>query len=200
MNYNYKEIDKIYTNIIADYLSNGYTIYTPCMAGHQGEIAKVVLTNSEDELVCVYMDKEYSWDDGDGINIVIGKNEHNNYKNVVNDDILWINKLEEVKKYTFYKIDERKNNYYNNYYTDDLDFFNECKNKHNNRMSLKYEMKSNKKIELKNKKAFLIAYKICKRTKGYKTIKSKDILSVWKIKNKYYTVKINGKDDLIIKF
>ena len=165
MNYNYKDIDKFYTNIILEYLQKGYTIYSSCMAGHQGEISKIVLTNSNNELI------------GD-------------------DDTLWLNKLEEVKKYTFYKVDERKNNYY----TDNLEFFNECKNKHNSRMRLKYKMEENKEVELKSKQAFIIAYRYCKQTKGYKTVKPKDIISVLKLYNKCYVVKIKNKNDLIIRY
>lgn len=195
MNYKYKEIDKIYTSIITDYLRNGYTIYTPCMTGHQGEIAKVILTNSEDELTCVYMDKEWNWE-MDKIIIVIGKYKHNNYKYIINDVTLWLNKLKEVKKYTFYEIDD----YRNNYYTDDMDFFKECKEKRLKRFRLKYEMEKPKPVELKSGHAFVIAYRHCKQTRGYETVKLKDILSIWKLDNKYYTVKIKGKCDLIIKF
>lgn len=195
MNYKYKEIDRFYTNIIAEYLNNGYTIYTQCMAGHQGEITKVVLSKSENELVCIYMDKEWNWEI-DKIIIVIGKYEHNNYKYIRNNDTLWLNNLEEVKRFTFYKIDERKNNYY----TDNMDFFKECKEKRLKRFRLKYEMEKPKPVELKSKQALVIAYRHCKQTRGYKTVKPKDILSVLKLDNKYYTVKINGKCDLIIKF
>ena len=195
MNYKYKEIDKIYTNIVTDYLSNGYTIYTPCMAGHQGEIVKVVLSKSKDELICVYMDKERGEEIGKII-IVVGKYKHNNYGYIRNNDTLWLNKLEEIKKITFYEINDCKNGYY----TDSFDFLIECKEKRLKRSCLRRKVRKTKPVELKSKRAIEIALKHCKQTRGYKMVKPKDILSIIKENNKFYRIKINNKDDLIIKF
>ena len=37
------DIDKVFTAYVAQLISNGYSIWSESMAGHQGEIAKILL-------------------------------------------------------------------------------------------------------------------------------------------------------------
>ena len=42
-----EDIDRIYTEILTDYFTKGYRLYTKNMSGHQGERAKIDITNGK---------------------------------------------------------------------------------------------------------------------------------------------------------
>lgn len=55
------ELNNIFTAKVTEYLAKGYTIYTDSMAGHQGETAKVDLTNGE-EVIRILLEDGPVWD------------------------------------------------------------------------------------------------------------------------------------------
>lgn len=57
------DIDKIYSEKVAELLNNGYIIYTSGMSGSQGEISKVLLVKDND-LKIVLLDETYVWEPG----------------------------------------------------------------------------------------------------------------------------------------
>ena len=56
-----KDIEKIYTAKVAEYLAKGYTINPATMSGHQGEIAKIDLKKG-DEIIRILLDRAHCWD------------------------------------------------------------------------------------------------------------------------------------------
>lgn len=186
MNYFLKDIDKIYNDIVLDYLKKGYTIYIPDLDGTQGERVKIGLTNGRGILV-VYIKNNYDLkNDIESKVITIGKViDYIPYKS---QKTIWLNELETIKSLEFYRI--RKGNLF----TDDKEFCEQCSELHYSR--IKNRALQSKK-QFTNDKALNIAYRICKCKKGYKSIAKKDIKYVYKFDNNFY-ININGKSDVKI--
>lgn len=108
------DINKRFTEIVSEYLSRGYVFNADTMCGHQGEVAKVDLTDGH-EVVRVYMERFrgniFSFDP-EGIKIVVGRNH--------SDEIIpggscgwsgttmWTSKLEEIYQESYYVIAENR--------------------------------------------------------------------------------------------
>lgn len=106
-----KEIEKIYSGIIADYLNKGYYINMNTMSGSQlNEIAKIDLTNGKEVLRVMLCgsntdrDNEYNYY-LHYISIIIGRNTDKLYNN--HGDIIWNNHLEILSEQRFYEIGDR---------------------------------------------------------------------------------------------
>lgn len=106
-----KEIEKIYSDIIADYLNKGYYINMNTMSGSQlDEIAKIDLTNGKEVLRVMLCgsntdrDNEYNYY-LQYISIIIGRNTDKLYNN--HGDIIWNNHLEILSEQRFYEIGDR---------------------------------------------------------------------------------------------
>lgn len=106
-----EEIEKIYSDIIADYFNKGYYINMNTMSGSQlNEIAKIDLTNGKEVLRVMLCgsntdrDNEYNYY-LDYISIVIGRNTDKLYNN--HGDIIWNNHLEILSEQKFYEIGDR---------------------------------------------------------------------------------------------
>lgn len=68
----YKDIVAEYSNTVAAYMAHGYTIFTPTMAGSQGEEAHVHLINpAHTMVVAVLLEKDSSWSAGSDHKMVI---------------------------------------------------------------------------------------------------------------------------------
>lgn len=69
------EIEKIYTDKIAEYLAKGYTINPATMCGHQGEIAKIDL-KKDGEIIRILLDRLHEYKDlmVDGVVLKVGRN------------------------------------------------------------------------------------------------------------------------------
>ena len=106
-----KEIEKIYSDIIADYFNKGYYINMNTMNGSQlNEIAKIDLTNGKEVLRVMLCGSNTDRDnechyDLHYISIVIGRNTDKLYNN--HGDIIWNNHLEILSEQRFYEIGDR---------------------------------------------------------------------------------------------
>ena len=81
----YADINKRFTEIVAEYISKGYTINTASMRGSQGEIAKVDLTNGT-EIIRVMVNNFSDLSNGiDGIQITVGRSTDKALPNSSND-------------------------------------------------------------------------------------------------------------------
>ena len=58
------EIEAIFTAKVQEYIAKGYTISTTTMSGHQGEIAKIDVTNGE-ELIRILLEGMHEWNHED---------------------------------------------------------------------------------------------------------------------------------------
>lgn len=103
---NFKEINKRYTEIVAEYIGKGYTINTTSMNGSQGEIAKVDLTNGE-EIIRVMINSFFSYGAGHdgGVEIIIGKSTDNVKPNSSDNwNTVWNGKLKVLHSEKFFKL------------------------------------------------------------------------------------------------
>lgn len=178
----YAEINKRYTEIINEYLGNGYTINTASMAGSQGEIAKIDLTDGN-SIIRIEIRRFYNEHD-DGVEIVVGKCIDDVYPNCSRDNIgiVWSSKLEIVRSERFYDID-RDNDYYGT--REEAERAEEVRNK---RWSIKHDHYD--KYE-PTEKAMNIAKRIVQNKLGYKRINI-DNLKLQKDKDGYKVI-YNGK-------
>lgn len=103
----YADINKRFTEIVAEYMSKGYTINTATMSGSQGETAKIDLTDGT-EIIRVVVDSFYECADDhhiDGDKIIVGKSTDNVKPNGRDRlDTVWNHCLEIISRERFYKI------------------------------------------------------------------------------------------------
>lgn len=92
----YEEINKRFTEKVAEYLSLGYAFNTSTMSRTQSEIAKVDLTNGA-EIVRIYLDRF-----NDGYEIIVGKCVDNvPPHNECNWATIWNDGLEVIERIRF---------------------------------------------------------------------------------------------------
>lgn len=106
----YADINKRFTEIVAEYIGKGYAINTATMGGSQGETAKVDLTNGA-EIIRVLIDGFSEWKEFhlSGLEIIVGR---------VKDDVaphdsgcfdtIWNSNLEVLYEECFYLIAETR--------------------------------------------------------------------------------------------
>ena len=178
MYYNVKDLDLKYTEVVKEYLDMGYTFYSPESSGSQGATISTLLTDGK-RVVAIYMDDVYSsWEDHLYDKRVIIAGVAKNYIPYKTRRTIWLNEIEAVKEYTFYQT-----NYHRGYYTDDIEVAKSC-------YELNLQRAVNRQLYGKiytDKKRLDIAYKICKKTKGYKSVTKKDIRDITK-NNGSYTI------------
>ena len=102
------ELNNIFTAKVNEYLAKGYTFHTDSFSGHQGEIAKVDLTNGE-ELIRILLEMENgSWDDPfhKWYQVRVGRVTEKNWNNSEWTPTIWNNELENISLEKFYVADE----------------------------------------------------------------------------------------------
>lgn len=166
----FKDINEKYSNIIYDYMMNGYVINTDTMGGSQGEIAHIDLTNGK-EIVRVFVERFYSHTDcANGVKIVVGKcadkvRPHDSH----GFHIIWNNHLEIISEERFYDAGVRGNDYFVDY-----ESAREAQQKRNNR----YTNKSVCNSKDFSDSAKRIALNYLKRQPKCKSMKISDIESI----------------------
>ena len=106
----YADINKKFTEIVAEYLSKGYTFNTASMNGSQGETAKVDLTNGS-EIIRVLMDTFSDWTEVhlEGVEIIVGRCTDEVTPNDSRErGILWNQNLETLSSERFYVVAENR--------------------------------------------------------------------------------------------
>lgn len=186
-----EDINKTYTEVIGEYISRGYWIYTKTMAGHQGEIAKIDLTNGK-HIIRVRIDKKYHnrieglenlWLGTDVLRIVVV--EYDNFRT----ETLWNNEGITINEFNWYQVGRK-----NIAYVDNLEEYVDIANKTLNRFELKPIDYGNHGRKMRYNADTII--KIVNGRKGFKSCKKKDIKSVERYKNGYY-IRIEGKSDAV---
>ena len=100
------DLNTIFTAKVTEYLAKGYTIYTDSMAGHQGEIAKVDLTNGE-EVIRILLEDGPVWDKVTGIHynkvysVKVGRATE--VQEGIGGKIIWNHKLEILDQEDYYQ-------------------------------------------------------------------------------------------------
>lgn len=186
-----EDINKTYTEVIREYISRGYWIYTKTMAGHQGEIAKIDLTNGK-HIIRVRIDKKYHskieglenlWLGTDVLRIVVV--EYDNFRT----ETLWNNEGITINEFNWYQVGRK-----NIAYVDNLEEYVDIVNKTLNRFELKPIDYGNHGRKMRYNADTII--KIVNGRKGFKSCKKKDIKSVERYKNGYY-IRMEGKSDAV---
>lgn len=104
----FSEINAIFTQKVAEYIANGYTINANTMGGSQGEICKIDLRKGT-EVIRVLLDTEHH-DFREAVVLIVGRN---NDERIANDlgrngwDTLWNERLEVIEKRTFWQMQKR---------------------------------------------------------------------------------------------
>lgn len=180
----FAEINKMFTEIVNEYISKGYYINTGSMGGSQGEIAKVHLTDGK-ELICVYIDytcnKKVIYAENThflkAIEIVVGRS---NAVAVIDErgplSTVWLDNLEIIKTKTFYSVARRKE-----FYTTDVSEAIVCEEKRYNR-GMRRSRRSN--MLFNSIEAREIAKRYIKRKAGYKRVSVDEIHIVKNINEK----------------
>lgn len=176
----FAEINKRYTDKVAEYLAKGYMINAGTMGGSQGEISKIDLFKGTELIrVYIYRESRYSFkneDDfyGDTVVLRVGKWSKEVNPNCSGDRTVWMNDLEIIYEETFYLVSHYA--YYGKaWYVDDIE---EARASQRTRRS-RYKSVTTK-VEITNDRSREIAGKYVKRVLGYKRL-SWDKIKVFKV-------------------
>ena len=103
----FNEINRRFSNIVAEYLTNGYSINSATMGGSQGEIAKVDVTNGT-EILRILVDNFPNWDENtEGVTIIVGRCTDDVRPNSSRSwGTIWNTNLEVIYTEKFYKLGE----------------------------------------------------------------------------------------------
>ena len=178
------DIDKKFTDIVNNYLSSGYKIYTNTMGDSQGEIAKIDLTNGK-EIVRVLLESRCAYRDYLGtMKIRLLHFELDDIRPGIGNETLWNYDDKEFSRIVYYRISSRGWQVF----TKDEQLINEITHKRNERY--KNEFKSYI-CSITPEKMITVV----NRQKGFKTLKAKDIVSIQKDATniKYMVTFANGK-------
>lgn len=99
-----KDIEKIYTDTLTEYINKGYRINSNTMSGSQGEIAKIDLTNDK-EIIRIMLNRGTNFGGRywtDYIKLTVGRNTDKLRDDYM--DIIWNEHLEIISEISFYKI------------------------------------------------------------------------------------------------
>ena len=119
----FAEINKRFTELVAEYISNGWTINTGTMRGSQGELGKVDMTNGV-QLIRILMERfheranreerhEYGYCSFEGVRIVVGFDTNGAKVNQVRDGrTVWNNNLDVIREEKFYEIGDSDNEWF----------------------------------------------------------------------------------------
>lgn len=111
----FAEINAIFTQKVAEYIAQGYTINTNTMAGHQGEIGKIDLRKGE-EVIRVLLDTEH-FHFREAVVLIVGRNTDERVAMSAErgwNETIWNNRLEIIEKRTFWQMQKnyREVDYY----------------------------------------------------------------------------------------
>lgn len=102
----YIDINKRFTEIIAEYIGKGYIINTGTMGGSQGEIGRVDLTDGN-EIIRVYADTFHNWTENiEGVEIVVGIAKAGVQPHEADrlGSTIWTSELHVIHRECFYKL------------------------------------------------------------------------------------------------
>ena len=166
-----KDIDKLFTLKVSEYISKGYFIHANTMGGSQGEEAKVDLYKDK-EVIRVLMDTKYNNGTQKFI-ITVGKAPYRKNGYSYPTDIIWNQNLTPIETLEFYKVD-------NNYFATE-DEYKVIQEKRMNRVG-NHNNDTYKQFDDRAKK---IVLPFMKRQPKCKSVKLKDIQTVYKKKVQY---------------
>ncbi len=106
----FKDINKRFTEIVMEYTAKGYYFNVATMAGHQGEIGKVDLTDGK-QIIRILIERYFEYEQGiagiEGIRIAVGRVPNSEKIQPNGTEILgtiWNNHLEIITEEVFYQL------------------------------------------------------------------------------------------------
>ena len=106
----YADINRRFTEIVAEWMAKGYTINTASMSGSQGETAKIDLTDGK-EIIRILVDRFSDYAAHvEGVEIIVGKALDADVRPNSNDNwaTLWNSQLEVLQHERFFKTGESR--------------------------------------------------------------------------------------------
>ena len=183
----YADINKRFTEIVAEYMAKGYTINASTMSGSQGETAKIDLTDGT-EIIRVIVDSFYENGDDyaiDGDEIIVGKVTDNVKPNGHGYlDTVWNQRLEIITRERFYLLDKQSD-----FYTTKEEATKAAKirvERWTRRRAAKVEF-------VPSDKALDLAVNIVREKLGYRRVFRADVRITKNDRTHKYTVGYNGK-------
>ena len=187
------EIEAIFTAKIQEYIAKGYTISTTTMSGHQGEIAKIDVTNGE-ELIRILLEGMHEWNHEDyreieAVVLTVGRSTQKVERRARCNPFdtmyptIWNNKLEALEQRTFYQINRD-----DDFFTEDYAEYRAMQDVQMERMRRADSSWAPKTTEL-GEAAKQAAIRYIKRKLGKSRVSSKDIKVTkkeWKDETHYY--------------
>ena len=185
-----KEINKLFTDKMMEYINDGYIVNTNTMGGTQGEQAMVDLTNGK-YIIRLYIDIK-SESLINHLHIIAERVKMRKKFKRGWDNTIWNGDNEVIFDKSFIEID------YGRYYVDEeSDEYKEIKAKRKQRYESDFRNTRNI-VHFENPKAKEIALKLIKKNPRTKTTKEKDISFVgkhlWRNKRPYYYTVCKGKN------
>lgn len=116
-----QEIERMYTQKVAELLNQGWRVHASTMPGHQGEIAHIDLTDGN-EIRRVLLERELAWshlDDGfhgDRITITVGRNTEQVWPGW--DSTIWNQRLEVLSQIEMAEIQTPDRRHPDGWFTD----------------------------------------------------------------------------------
>ena len=194
----FTEINAIFSEKVAKYLNEGYVLHPYTMAGHQGEIAKVDLTNGK-EIIRVWLDTVNcdSYHFRQGIALTVGRSTNERLLNPRNyrwSDTLWNNDCEVVEQRVFWQMVREYR---------EVDFYIEgdegleAVKKTDERAKVRYSG-TGMKVERMPENTYRIALKLLRKIPGHKNKRMADIEGFYR-KEKLgekakYVARVKGHD------
>lgn len=182
----YADINKRFTEVVAEYIVKGYAINTMTMRGHQGEISKVDMTNGK-EIIRIMLNNTNDYNNHlYGIELVVGR-ATGRAKPHMNDDwaTVWNKELEVLTSEMFYQIGERGSDYYGT--------AEEAKAAEQTRYERYWARCEGNVIEITSAPALAIAERIVREKMGYVRVNRKEIRLTKSRKTRKYSVSYHGK-------
>lgn len=165
------DINKMFSDKVAEYLNNGYILCPQSMSGHQGEIGKVDFIKGN-ELIRVWLNSEssYRWSDDtawQGNIVVLRVSRWNRpVERILMDMTVWASDLEHIEEYNFYQV----SNWGEGWYVDSLEEALRIQNLRHDRWHNKYRSTETAKTILTDDRARTIAANYMRRKRGYKRV------------------------------
>lgn len=105
----FADINKRFTNLVGEYMAQGYIINSATMSGSQGEISKIDLTDGK-EVIRILIQSFHNWRENvEGVEIVIGRSTDDVAPHAADTMLtIWTTHLEVISTERYYKLGENR--------------------------------------------------------------------------------------------
>lgn len=170
--YTLNAAEKAFSDKAAELLNQGYQVLPCAMSGHQGEIAKITFTKDNRFFVLFLTSREWSFKTHPNCKLIFAEAPADYAPGHGFGNTMWIDHATPIETVTFYELGEA----HSNCWTTDKEFAEACRRKHFARAKAQSTQSETHHDTDEWKKA---AWKILKKTPGYKTTAFKDIIQVY---------------------